>query len=318
MPQSDPPDLRPPATRFGLQGGGSAVGARLRMRFQAAAGESGKFLETPFSPDYTDVMRALTNAPVPQIVAHRGYAREAPENSLAAFAHALELGVDGVEFDVQLTRDDVAVVYHDSTLERAGCPGVRIGDLNWDEIRHLRFATVPHVTPPGPIFSLDDVLNGFGHRTKLWVELKSRAEDRTNGRADRLADVCMREFMARDLVDRIHLLAFDLGLLFSMYERDRRLCCCWNMEDGIDLMTASDSTLRFLSGVGVRVAMLTPDVAEKARRLELDLYAFVVNTAPELLLAMKRHVMAVISDTPWEVAQHLKEFLSARESGNAT
>jgi glycerophosphoryl diester phosphodiesterase len=53
-----------------------------------------------------------------QIIGHRGNAGEAPENTLAAFRQAIALGADGVEFDVQLSRDGVPVVIHDELLER--------------------------------------------------------------------------------------------------------------------------------------------------------------------------------------------------------
>jgi glycerophosphoryl diester phosphodiesterase len=46
-------------------------------------------------------------------IAHRGGAQLMPENTLAAFAEALARGCDGVELDVQLTRDGTAVVHHD-------------------------------------------------------------------------------------------------------------------------------------------------------------------------------------------------------------
>jgi glycerophosphoryl diester phosphodiesterase len=52
------------------------------------------------------------------VFAHRGGARLAPENTLAAFANGLALGSDGIECDVHLSRDGVPVVIHDRTLER--------------------------------------------------------------------------------------------------------------------------------------------------------------------------------------------------------
>ena len=53
-----------------------------------------------------------------KIIAHRGNACGAPENTLEAFRQAVELGADGVELDVQLSSDGVPVVIHDETLER--------------------------------------------------------------------------------------------------------------------------------------------------------------------------------------------------------
>jgi glycerophosphoryl diester phosphodiesterase len=52
------------------------------------------------------------------VIGHRGASAEAPENTLAAFRRAAELGVDGFEFDVRVTADGVAVVIHDPTLDR--------------------------------------------------------------------------------------------------------------------------------------------------------------------------------------------------------
>ena len=51
--------------------------------------------------------------PLPLIIAHRGDVTNAPENTISAFQKALELGADGIELDVRLTKDDQLVVFHD-------------------------------------------------------------------------------------------------------------------------------------------------------------------------------------------------------------
>ena len=63
--------------------------------------------------------------------AHRGGAREAPENSLAAFRHATALGYRHLETDVRPTRDGVAVVHHDSRVDRTtdGSAPLRLEEL---------------------------------------------------------------------------------------------------------------------------------------------------------------------------------------------
>ena len=69
--------------------------------------------------------------------AHRGAAGLAPENTLAAFRIALELGTDGTEMDLQLTRDGVVVVIHDDTVDRTTDGRGRIGDLTLAEVKRL-------------------------------------------------------------------------------------------------------------------------------------------------------------------------------------
>lgn len=58
------------------------------------------------------------NGALPEIIAHRGYSSVFPENTLAAFAGALDIGVDYIELDVQMTRDGQIVVFHDDDLKR--------------------------------------------------------------------------------------------------------------------------------------------------------------------------------------------------------
>ena len=54
----------------------------------------------------------------PLIWGHRGASGHAPENTLPAFQLAADMGADGVELDVQLTRDGIPVVCHDETVDR--------------------------------------------------------------------------------------------------------------------------------------------------------------------------------------------------------
>jgi len=72
-----------------------------------------------------------------QVVAHRGGPAAAPENTLAAFRGAIELGVDWLEFDVQMTQDGALVVLHDETVDRTTDGTGAVSDLTLDEIRAL-------------------------------------------------------------------------------------------------------------------------------------------------------------------------------------
>lgn len=73
----------------------------------------------------------------PRVIAHRGLALDAPENTLLAFLHALNVGVTHLETDVHGSRDAVAVVSHDPDLRRvAGRPG-RVSELTMAELRRM-------------------------------------------------------------------------------------------------------------------------------------------------------------------------------------
>lgn len=69
--------------------------------------------------------------------AHRGYSGKYPENTLLAFEKAIEVGVDGIELDVQLTRDGQLVVIHDETVDRTTNGHGRVADLTLAELKEL-------------------------------------------------------------------------------------------------------------------------------------------------------------------------------------
>ena len=60
----------------------------------------------------------LTSLPQPVIFAHRGASAHAPENTIAAFALALEHNADAIELDVKLSADGQAIVIHDAKVDR--------------------------------------------------------------------------------------------------------------------------------------------------------------------------------------------------------
>jgi len=91
-------------------------------------------------------MNALTSLTSRLVIAHRGNAAHAPENTLESFAQAVALGVDAIEFDVHVTRDGVPVVIHDPTLARTTGRPETVASLT---LAHLQAANA------GMMFSKD-------------------------------------------------------------------------------------------------------------------------------------------------------------------
>jgi glycerophosphoryl diester phosphodiesterase len=86
--------------------------------------------------------------PGPVAIAHRGGSLEAEENTLEAFAYAVGLGFRDIETDVHATRDGVAVIHHDPTLERMTGDRRAIAEMDWAEVARVRThggAAIPRV-----------------------------------------------------------------------------------------------------------------------------------------------------------------------------
>lgn len=107
----------------------------------------------------------LTATP-PLIIGHRGACADAPENTLASFTLALEQEADGIEFDVQLSRDGVPIVMHDDTVDRTTNGTGRVAEKALAELRRLTIAG------EHPIPTLDEVFELLGRRTLYNIELK--------------------------------------------------------------------------------------------------------------------------------------------------
>ena len=100
--------------------------------------------------------------------AHRGlHNRELPENSLAAFSAAAEAGY-GIELDVQLSRDGVAMVFHDATLARVCGKEGKVCDYTAEELQAMPLCgNAAHTIP-----TLAAVLAEVNGRVPLLVEIK--------------------------------------------------------------------------------------------------------------------------------------------------
>lgn len=75
-----------------------------------------------------------------KVYAHRGYSGKYPENTMLAFRKAIEVGADGVEMDVQLTKDGEVVVIHDETLDRTTTGTGYVKDYTLAELKTFNAA----------------------------------------------------------------------------------------------------------------------------------------------------------------------------------
>lgn len=129
---------------------------------------------------------------LPRVLAHRGLATDAPENTLLAFQHAVDLGITHIETDVHASSDGVAVTSHDPDLARvAGRPGV-VGDLT---VRELAAIDLGH----GQSFStLGDALDAFPS-AKFNIDIK----------ADAAIDATVTAIRSAGAIDRVLVTSFS-------------------------------------------------------------------------------------------------------------
>ena len=147
-----------------------------------------------------------------KIISHRGEHdnRRVRENTMAAFDAAAESGCWGLEFDVRWTRDLQPVVMHDADAQRVFGVELEIAELSLSELQQ-RLPEIP---------DLQQVVERFGGRQHLMVELKRDALGRTDERGARLREI----FAALEATVDYHFLALQPELFELVEFAGERAC----------------------------------------------------------------------------------------------
>jgi glycerophosphoryl diester phosphodiesterase len=116
----------------------------------------------------------LTSFERPLIMGHRGYQAQYPENTMVSFLAAVEAGVQFVELDVTLTRDQKVVVMHDDTIDRTTNGSGRVSDHDLDALQRLDAGNWFDPRFAGErIPSLKEVLEKVAPKAHINIEIKA-------------------------------------------------------------------------------------------------------------------------------------------------
>ena len=112
-----------------------------------------------------------------KLIAHRGSSEYFPENTIAAFDHALELGFNFLELDIHLTLDNVLIVMHDSEVDRTSDGSGPINQMSLQQIKNLDAGSWFE----GPVVlneiqrvpTLEEILQRYSNQAHIHIEIKS-------------------------------------------------------------------------------------------------------------------------------------------------
>ena len=147
----------------------------------------------------------------PEIIAHRGATYLAPENTLSAFQNAMDLGADGVEMDVQQTKDGGLIIHHDYLIDIGTEISAKIYDLTMGELKDIDLTKWNGVDiTTEKLASLDEALSFCKKLEGCTIQLELKAPMLTD--TNFVPDVVAR-IQAFDLADRLILVSFRHDLL---------------------------------------------------------------------------------------------------------
>ena len=242
----------------------------------------------------------------PVAFAHRGYSPAGAENSMAAFAAAVELGYRHVETDARVTSDGVALAFHDDRLDRVTDRSGRLVDLPWTQVSQAR------IRGTDPIPRLDEVLGE-------WPELRVNI-DVKSGVALSATVAAIRRCRAQD---RVCLAAFsDVRMRRIRALVGPQVCTALGPGEVARLAAAArvpariaERTAGRIGGTCVqvppslgRVPVVTAAFLGAAHRRGLVVHVWTVDTRPEMTALLDLGVDGIMTDA----AETLRDVLRDR------
>jgi glycerophosphoryl diester phosphodiesterase len=228
----------------------------------------------------------------PWIIGHRGASGHAPENTLAAFERAVELGAGFIETDLHLTRDAHFVAIHDRTLERTTNGRGAVRDFTLAQLRDLEAGLWYDRKYMGErIPTIEEILSfARNHDIVVYLELKYEA---AWGMHHALVGALRNpEDAARTVV-----ISFDPGTLADLRKLDATIMTGVLVEEAhADLVKASvDAGARQLCP---RSTLVTSALVDEAHRSDLHIATWTVNDPEEMRAVIAAGVDGVMTDFP--------------------
>lgn len=239
------------------------------------------------------------------IIGHRGGRNLWPENSLSGFKKLAAMPVEGVEFDVHLTRSGELLVIHDPTLERTTNSSGLVADLTPESRR----AVILNDSEGEIIPTLEEVLLVFRDTTlELHIELKTNADGtRYEGLAKKAAEIVDR----LSLADRALLTSFHADVLAEVREVAPHIRTLASFDhksaERLGLVAGLETLNRCADIIAVEKSLLAADWDQIIALVPLDrLGAWVPNHSADLAYWLAKPIRQITTDRP-DLALNIRE-----------
>jgi glycerophosphoryl diester phosphodiesterase len=232
------------------------------------------------------------------IVAHRGIPTEAPENTIASFQRAIELGADAVELDVRLTSDQIPVVYHYFYLQENTSASGAIFNFTFEQLRNVEvFCKNSPSAQTGRISTLPEILDILGGKIGLEIEIKGPEPE-----APEIVGNVLKRF--ENLWDTIEVTSYEPALLLAvqkmcpgipvdlLFRRSEN----WMKQDVVQYQAIHHSRLAHARAVHLHPTQLSETVVAAIREQGIEIHAWDVNDEQSLEIVTKFDIPRVCTD----------------------
>ena len=209
-------------------------------------------------------------------IAHRGAKAHAPENTIASFEKAIEMGVDMIELDVHLSNDLVPMVIHDATVNRTTLATGNVANFSAKKLQQLG---VP---------SLEDVFTLVQNKCSINIEIKVYAVIQP------VLDVLQSSSFD---VDKIIISSFDWHVLQEIRFQNDTIKLGVLTETDISLAIGFATFIKAFA-IHPYYHLLTTENVEKIKEKGLKLYTWTVNEPEDITFVKSLQIDGIITDFP--------------------
>lgn len=239
-----------------------------------------------------------------KIYAHRGDHRHVAENTQGAFDRSLQHAIDGIETDVQMTRDGVTVLFHDDDLSQLGHAAQRLDQLDFSSLLDMNFKADAHAK----LMTLTDFVTRYRARCELLLEIKKHPLETAEQQQQKVQQTL--DIVGSD-TRGLFISSFDLDSLMTARQLVSDCPLILNLEPEHDAQYAGKLLAEhpWLSGICVHISTLNPAMMNCVREQGKIIAAYTCNSETEILLALHSGIDILISDVS-EKALQLKNTLN--------
>jgi glycerophosphoryl diester phosphodiesterase len=261
----------------------------------------------------------ISAAPRIVVHGHRGARAMYPENTIPAFKYAIEAGVDFLEMDVAVTKDNVLVISHDPHINPEICtgphPGIAIHELTLAELHEYDCGTLKnphfpkqHPVPGTRIPTLDEVLNlSEGNSVQFNIETKSFPDHpELTPPPDVFSKMMLDVIRKHKLDSRVIVQSFDFRTLRAMKRLAPgiRLAALWEGKPDSFVSIAKDAEAGIISPA---FHLVTPEQVHASHAAKLEVVPWTADTPKDWQNLVDAGVDAIITDDPAALIAFLKE-----------
>lgn len=222
------------------------------------------------------------------VAAHRGYSSLYPENTLLAFQEAVKSGVDMIEFDLRLTKDQTVVVIHDETVDRTTDGVGKVSDFTLKELKELN-AGMGETIP-----TLEELCTFLQPHSDLLFNVEIKPDKLAKTVTDYAIEI-LKKF---DMLERCVFTSFDADIVAYLHDQYQLKTQGFPEEKMLNYIPGENGTISKLWAIALSMNHLNPDIVKEYKSLNKLVWCYCPDKLAQVTYAIDCEITLMTCNDP--------------------